>query len=73
MKNFLLVVACLSAQELMDARCDTSCLREGYSGGVYISPDKCRCFDEYSTERLLGKRLTLPKKGQRKVLKEPFD
>jgi hypothetical protein len=52
---------CYSEQDLMDARCEVACAREGYSSG-YHSNGKCLCLDDYSTDKIIKKNLKLPKK-----------
>ena len=60
---YLLVVAaqCYTTQDLMNARCDVACAREGYGNGVFDQATKnCVCQDAYSVERLTHKKIKLP-------------
>lgn len=58
----LLVAAqCYTTQDLMNARCDVACAREGYGNGVFDPQTKnCICQDAYSVERVTHKKLKLP-------------
>jgi hypothetical protein len=52
---------CLTEQDVLDARCDTACAREGYSSGRFAD-QKCLCIDAYEVSSMIKKKLKLPKK-----------
>lgn len=52
---------CYTKQDLMNARCDVACAREGYGSGVFDpTTEKCICQDEFAAERITRKKMKLP-------------
>ena len=61
MRAFLAALACIGAQELLDARCEVACKFSGYDTGKFYV-DRCECSDFKSLE-ILDKKLNVPVSG----------
>ena len=58
---WVILLTVFTLQDIRDAECNTGCRYHGYDSGKY--KDKiCLCTDEFSYERITGKKVTLPKK-----------
>lgn len=47
---------------VMNAKCSTGCLFEGYNGGYFKKPDKCICQEVFEVEDMMRKRQAAPRK-----------
>lgn len=55
MRAVLLAIACFTLQDLQNARCDSLCVRDGYSRGSAIKGE-CACIDMKGTPNAFARR-----------------
>lgn len=57
----MLLLACLTLQDVLNARCDVACHLGGWSEG-YERDGFCICADKIPSDRLTKQKLNLPKR-----------